>query len=69
MRNQAVRLGDTIKVTNSIIFTGLDPDSTGSVDLVPNPGSAKIVPPHKEKMKKHLVFEERFVGPEASPGV
>jgi hypothetical protein len=28
----------------------------------------KIVPPNKEKMNKFLVFEDVFVGLEASPG-
>ncbi len=48
MRNQAVRLGDTIKVMNTII-TGSDPNSTGSVDPDPDPESAKIVPQTREK--------------------
>ncbi len=49
MRNQAVRLGDTIKVMNTIIFISFpdpesDPDSSGSVDPDPDPGNTKLSP-------------------------
>jgi hypothetical protein len=72
MRNQAVRLGDTIKVMITIIFLPVFPDP----DWIRIPVGQWIrililggqtCPPNKDKMKKLLVFEELFVGLEASP--